>query len=152
MDTSEVIAALALGSIPVSVVIARWQMRAPLRVERARWLADARHTSYGLFQKALAQFRRSLLASEVVLEELNDAMHDLHNAAHVVSQVGPNEVGRLAEGIMRRYEDTTREVGNEISRGLLPTPEARAEAWAAQAPLRVKLDKAIQRVYDRHWG
>ncbi|MCL8013448.1 hypothetical protein [Streptomyces sp. AS02] len=151
MDASDVIAALALVSIPVSLLIARWQMRAALRVERARWQAEARRTAYELFQNALTQFRRSLLASEVVLEELKEATHALHNAAHVVSQVGPDAVGRLATRITRRYEQTTREVGEEILSGRSPSSEARAWAWAASAPLRVKLDNAINRVYDSQW-
>lgn len=78
-------------------------------------------------------------------------MNDLHNAAHVVSQVGPNEVERLATRIMRHYQQTTREVGDEIECGRSPSPEARAWAWAAQAPLRGKLDNAINRVYDSQW-
>lgn len=151
MDASDVIAALALASIPISVLVARWQMRAPLMVERARWRAEARRTSYGLFQEALVQFRRSLMASEVGWEELNDAYIDLHNAAHVVTQVGPEDVARLADGIMRGCEQITGEVRDEISCDRLLSLEARAEAWAAQAPLRAELDKAIQRAYDSRW-
>lgn len=152
VDASDVIAALALAGIPISVVIARLQLRGPLKVERARWLADSRRATYGLFQTALAQFRRSLLASELDFQVLYDAMHDLHNAAHLVAQVGPDDVGDLAEDIMRLYQWKTRALGREIEGGRLPSPEARAEAWAAHASLRVELDKAIKRAYDSQWG
>jgi hypothetical protein len=148
VDASNVIAACALVGIPVSVLVSRWQMRAPLKLEHARWLAQMRGAAYDLFQTALARYRHSLLATSFVWEELNDATDDLHNAAHVIRQIGPEEVWDLAESIMRNYQNTAR----RAQRGLLPTPEARAEAWAAQRPLRAELDRAINQVHDSHWG
>ena len=49
LEASNIIVALALAGIPMSVLIARWRVRGPLRMERARLLTDSRRATCGLF-------------------------------------------------------------------------------------------------------
>jgi len=77
MSLTGIAAVLALAGIPVSVLVARWQMRTALaqaeashrstlevtrqqiEAERDRWILDARRAEYRLFQNSLNQLRRA---------------------------------------------------------------------------------------------
>ncbi|MFC8222398.1 hypothetical protein ACFUTY_30055 [Streptomyces sp. NPDC057362] len=165
MSLTGIAAVLALAGIPVSVLVARWQMRTTLaqaeashrtaleaakashrsalevtrqqaEAERDRWILDARRAEYRLFQNSLNQLRRTLERSGADGSEMEEALHEVHDSSHRIAEVGPDEVHRIAKFIRERcYPIRT-----------WPR-DRRVELWRLQvAPARVSLDEAINEV------
>jgi hypothetical protein len=178
MDLSGIAAILALASIPVSVLIARWQMRAMLAQseanhraaleaaeanhrsalellrlqvdsERSRWMREAQHGAYTRFQSSLDRFRRSLMPDEFDAREFSDAYGEVHDSSHAVSQVGSMDVC----GIAREITDRCVLIHFGITRPGRHPQEHRAERWRREvAPLCAELDEAINRENERRWA
>jgi hypothetical protein len=165
MSLAGIAAVLALAGIPVSVLVAHWQMRTTLaqaeashrtalaaaeanhrsalevarqqaEAERDRWILDARRAEYRLFQNSLNQLRRALEQSGADDSEMEEALHEVHDSSHRIAEVGPDEVHRIAKFIRERcYPMRT-----------WPR-DRRVELWRLQvAQARVSLDEAINEV------
>ncbi|MFC8660827.1 hypothetical protein [Streptomyces sp. NPDC057199] len=137
MTLSEIASFLALAAIPVSVVTARWQLRAQVETTRNQ----ARIATYRIFQASLNQFRRTLIANEVDLQELFEMDQDVHDGTGPVLEMGPPDVARL----VHQLGEACGKVTQEVRGGLHGTREARQEAWRTTVqPLRIELNQAIR--------
>ncbi|MFF8940830.1 hypothetical protein ACF1A5_00870 [Streptomyces sp. NPDC014864] len=169
MDLSGVAAILALAGVPVSVLIARWQMRAMLAQaeishratleaaqltqqgaleavraqserERHRWLTEARRASYRLFQHSLSEFRRTIMSDEVDMVRLSEAYYGVHDTGHEIAEVGPDNVTGLASRLTTECEL----LRHDVALGHLASRQEREDLWnGLVAPLRKHLDEAI---------
>ncbi|MGW1254474.1 hypothetical protein ACWD5Q_04625 [Streptomyces sp. NPDC002513] len=168
MSLTGIAAVLALAGIPVSVLVARWQMRTALaqaeashrtaleaaeashrstlevmrqqiEAERDRWILDARRAEYRLFQNSLNQLRRALERSGADDSEMHEALHEVHDSSHRIAEVGPDEVHRIAKFLREQCY-----VMHTWPR------ERRVELWRLHvAPARTSLDEAINEVISR---
>lgn len=203
MDMSGLAAVLALLGIPISVILARWQMRTALRqteaahrtaldvaeaarqsavaaakanhrsaleladvnqrraleaaeanhrralelarnqaeADRIRWLTEARRAEYRLFQNSLAQFRRALLARDLVVSEVEDAFNELHHAKLAIHSVGPEEVQFIASHVTATCWLMT---FRRLRRAASPTLEDREAWWSQVRPHLAELNDVVK--------
>lgn len=161
MNLANIAAILALASIPVNVLIARWQARtaiqqaeaansAALKVaeqnhqasldalhkqaeaDRAKWLAECRRAECRTFQLALSQFRHALLAQDLILEDLRDTYSSIHDGYHALGELGPGNVAGAAMVLRLACE----EILKAVTLDELTSLGERSELWRTHAVSR----------------
>lgn len=112
--------------------------------ERARWLAEARRAEYRLLQNSLAQFRRTLLAPDPIVEDVLSAFDEVHESVHSIEAVGPEEIYHLAVRILVacRVPAVTFQLGRS------PSLEDRERWWNQIRSLRHDFHDAVKGVLE----
>lgn len=123
--------AIAEASHRTALEVARHQSE----VEEKRWTTEARSVTYKLFNVALAEFHQAFTGEDERLAGI--AFLELHNAEHLVRQVGPNNVYGAARRIVSQC--------GKLKRDFPATSGAEREAlWKEQVSyLRDRLDLFI---------
>ncbi|MFG3283222.1 hypothetical protein [Streptomyces sp. NPDC048111] len=122
----------ALEAVEVNHRNALALARRQAEAERIRWLTEARRSEYRLFESALAQYRRALMAPEPLAEDVIAAFDEVHHSVNHIHAVGPEEVSRSASSILGEC----RQPAIDYQMGRAPDAERREECWARIRTLR----------------